>query len=532
MNKLLIISLKNEYDLIGSSFLINSYIKNNPHTEISLLTYADFSHIAKSISNVSNIYTIDRFVTHNLYQNPLFSKAFALNKFLADVNDCSKTKWDKIINFSNDTVSTYLCTYFNANEKNGITISAAGTNIWNNDWASYLNFYYPNQTKAPIHSHMLRHLMSNTPFVADTNRLKINNDYMAISSQNFLRLRQSLDTGETYIVAISLSKDSYGNRIDMNTLYSMIDSLESSEHYKPVLLLGPDKEDRDISNKLNEKFDNKLISISCDFEALTAVLSNLDILISMANTHLYVADALDVKLIQIKSINDHLQTPSFNMPDNYLIVKENNKSCFNEICYILNKEFNNELPVESISNHSKIYQSIADHLSTYFTQISGEINIKEELSYHIARTYHFELMGEAPNNELLNHLRFNTDRNELIELIEANKTELTNCVKTLLATIRSLKGIKQSNDNKKNFITYLDELISYSTSAWLVSCPVSMFAGLIENINETNPEQSLKEIEKALFQLKTNLQKLTVIFETLISEPKKILKSHEGEKKL
>jgi ADP-heptose:LPS heptosyltransferase len=532
MKKLLIISLRNEYDLIGCSYLVSSYLKANPHTEVSILTYKDFSSVAKIISNVTNVYTIDRQRTQNLYQNPLFSKAFAINMFLADIDECSNTKWDRVINFSNDMVSSYLTTYFSANEVSGITVSQTGTTLWSNDWASYLNFYYPNQKRAPIQSHILRHLMGQVSFEEDSNRLKINSDYMAISSQNFLRVRQTLNSGETYIVALSLRPDSYGNRIDTTSLCSIIETLESSEHYKPVLLLGPNYEDRELANQLNMKFDNKLISISSDYDAITSVLSNIDILVSTANNHLYIADALDVKLIQIKSLEDKIQTPSFVMSNNYLVIKDKAQACFDEVCYILNKEFCNELPVESVSNHSKIYQSINDEYSTYFTQISGEVNIKEELEYHISRAYHFELIEGKSNNELLNHLRENTDRQEMLGFIEFNKTILTSCVKTLLATLRSLKGIRQSSENRKNFISYLDELITYSTSEGLVSCSVTLFAAKIENISETDPGENLKEIEKALFQLKTNLQKLTAIFEGLMTEPKNIMHSQDREAKL
>lgn len=532
MNKLLIVSLKNEYDLIGCSYLISSYLKENPHTEVSLLTYGDFHNVAKTISNITNIYTINRLETQNLYQNPLFSKGFAINKFLDDIRECSNTQWDKIINFSNDMVSSYLCTFFNTNETNGISISQTGTAQWNSDWAAYLNFYYPNQKRTPIHSHMVRHMMCNTTFVADTSRIKINNDYMAISSQNLLRIRQTLEVGESYIIAISLGKDSYGNRIDSQSLSAIVDALESSNHYKVVLLVGSDPEERAISDQLNSQFDNKLISISADYDALTSVLSNVDMLISTANIHLYYADALDIKIIQIKSTDDRIQTASFVMPDNYLILKEQNKTCENEVCYILNNEFNNELPVESMNHDSRVYQSINDNYSTYFTQVTGEVDIQEELHYHISRAYQFELMGGESNQDLLNHLKENTDREEINRFVDYNKNLLTNGVKTLLATLRSLKGIKQSNDNKRNFVHYLDELISYSNSDGLLNCPVSLFAGRIENISTTDPEQNLKQIETSLFQLKTNLQKLAVIFETLIQSSQTSVPRKEQETQL
>jgi ADP-heptose:LPS heptosyltransferase len=515
MKKILVISLKNEFDLIGTSFLINSYLKNNPHAEVSLLTYRDLKGAADLVANVSNVYSIDRYGIEHIFKNPLFSQGFAIDKFMSEIDGCRNQNWDEIINFSNDMVSSYLTTYFDTESRKGISISQTGTSVWNNCWEAYFNFYYGTQTRAPIHAHQIRHFMTEVPFNYDTNRLKINNEYLTIASQNFQRIRQSKSEGRTYVIGLSLQADASGNRVDPETMNNLIETMENSECYKPVLILSGTAEEKEIANQLNENFNNTLISISADYEAITSVLSNLDALVSTGNQHLYFADALDVKLIQIKESNDPLKTSSFVSPDNYMVIRRGEESCFNEVCYILNNEFDNELPVETIANQSKIYQSIQDSYSCYLTQIAGELDIQDELSYHVGRTYQLELMGFETNKELIVHLGKNTDPVELRKFMDFNKAELTECVKVLLSTLRSLKGMKQSTESRKNFVSYLDELMTFSGSESLISCPVTLFTGTVENIVAMDMEQNVKEIETALFELKADLQKLTNTFELL-----------------
>lgn len=515
MTKVLLISLSNDKEIIESSFLINSLKKQNPHKEISILTYSDLSPIANLLVGIENIYTINRNEITNLFENKLFSQGFAINKFFDDLEKVSKTQWNEIINYSNNNITTYLATYLEKDQVYGTTFTNNLLKNWSCEWEAYECFYERNY-QSPIPSSFTKHFINNTHFFTEGSRLKINSDFNSIATENFKRIRRNKGENSCYIVGISLMKNTSSNRLDIQSLVQMIETLDQSKHYKPVLILGTEAPDKEICNQLNSKFNNQLISITADSDAITSVVSNIDILISTNNIHVNIAQALHIPTIEVIE-SDAITT--INMANSYYI-RSNVLKFHDEVAYILNNIFENELPVESISNQSKVYQSICDEYSTYYTQISGELDVQNELRYHVSRAYHFELMGESMNRELLSHIAIHSDRTELLNFIDYNKDELTKCVKSLLATLRSLKGLQQSDDNKRNFVQYLDQLLSYANSKSLVNAPILIFAGKIENLQSTSVEFNLKEIESLLFNLKNKLQKLTNIFEVLIGQEK------------
>ena len=51
MSKILITLLSNQQDVIKSSHFINSYIKEYPHSEVSVLAYKDFETTLKNTIN-------------------------------------------------------------------------------------------------------------------------------------------------------------------------------------------------------------------------------------------------------------------------------------------------------------------------------------------------------------------------------------------------------------------------------------------------------------------------------------------------
>ena len=112
----------------------------------------------------------------------------------------------------------------------------------------------------------------------------------------------------------------------------------------------------------------------------------------------------------------------------------------------------------------------------------------------------------------------NVPKGELESFITQSKDELTNTVKLLLATLRSLKGAKQSQGNLKNFVMYLDQLITKAKTTSITRGAVGLFEGRIESINSEDPEENMKLIEKHLFSLKSDLQALANLFTDLTAE--------------
>lgn len=530
MSKFLLPILTNKNDIFSVSHLIGSISAENPHTEISVLTYEDLKESFSVISNISKIYTIDRNFISSIDDSALYSDSFALNNFFDSIQECIDTQWDKVINFSNDEVSSYLCSMFSAKERAGTTISNFGSPITANTWSTYYNFVSPQMEFDVISRNTIRHNMSCVNYDSDANKIRINEEYAAVAASNFAKIRKTKNSStNANIVGISLQKSFQAKELDFHSIIDVIETLETSDNYRAVLLISGTKEEKDFANELNYKFDNKLISINADLSAVPSVLMNLDFLVSTNNEHLILADALDTKTIEVRSQSEGRENTSTVNSENFVIYQKGNTSIANDIILMLNEEFETELPISSMHSENSVYAHISDDYGTLMTQIRGEINIQQELKYHIERCYHYQLLGYPKNKELINHISENTNKEDLSSFVNQSKDELTDTVKILLATLRSLKGVKQSKNSLHSFIGYLDNLIQRSRTQSITRGAIAMFEGNIENINTTSSEENMKAIEQYLFKLKNDLQILTNILTDVMEKPASKTATHERE---
>ena len=59
MKSVLVTCLKDEINLVQSSHLVNSLLKANPHTELSILTFKDFEGTTQILEGAKRFFFID-----------------------------------------------------------------------------------------------------------------------------------------------------------------------------------------------------------------------------------------------------------------------------------------------------------------------------------------------------------------------------------------------------------------------------------------------------------------------------------------
>lgn len=114
MKKILIINTKSDKDLLGHSALLASL---SDQYELSLLNLQKETNVELLFNCFSHIETINAGEFKNIFENKLFSNALLLEKFYSKLNSFKKTRWDLIINFSNDKFSSLLGSYLKASSK-------------------------------------------------------------------------------------------------------------------------------------------------------------------------------------------------------------------------------------------------------------------------------------------------------------------------------------------------------------------------------------------------------------------------------
>ena len=516
MKNILVTCLKDESNLLQSSHLITSLAKDNPHNEISILTFKDIESSAKLIKDARNVYTIDRFKVEHLKNGALYSDAFALNTLADSLAPIIENEWDQIVNFGNDQISAYLIPMLNTSDIAGAHVTAYGSVSTSDRWSSYANYYRPQNRQTEIEPQTCSHHSAKVPFSYNAERINMNQDFSLVANQNFSRIRASKGSdSEAIIVGINLTEGSLGHSFSMETLSELVETLESSHEYKPVLLTNSSQEEKKIVNELNAQFNNNLISVNMDITAAPSVLANLDWLITRPNRICSLAEAMDTRIIETLS-NDEV---SKTFKEGSFVIREFESShSVDDILFLLNQENETVLPMGSKHSDNKVYSRLKDNLGFFKTLIRGEMNLQSELTYHISRGYHYALMGYDIDEELLENLKSNADREQLLAYTNQAKEELTECVKILLATLRSLQSVKQSNKNAPKFLQYLDRLISLGKEDIAPRAAINLFEAAVENITSTDFEKNLEDIEKNLFNLKADFKVLTKIFEQLLLE--------------
>ncbi len=515
MNNILVLSLGNQKDFIASSQLLASLRAEYPKAQIDVLTSEKNRPISEIMNNVTQFHYFNLDLINNIIENPLYSDAFALNHYTEVLYPLCNQSWDKIINYSNDNTSAYLMSAIKANEYNGAYINQTGAVQTNDNWSLYQNYVLSKQNIHPLDQTTIRNHIAKCPMINNEDDFfKHQEDYTTIANQNFMKIRSMKGSPTTLIVGINLEVGFDGFQLTPDTLEDVIEAIEESEDFKPVLLISGKNYQREIINELNKKFNNSLISINLDMVALPSVLGNIDFLVSPANAQMMIADKLDVRTLELREDSDKRMFCS-TFDGNYIFNVNSNDSLADDILFAINEEFGTALPVSSMMSTNKIFKTVSDKFSHFFTQVRGDINIQTEMNYHIERAFFLELLGYERNTEILKNIRNEISKEEIENYISAVKADMTSTVKVLLATLRSLKNAKNSQSALHQFISYLDTLIIVGNGEGLISSIVRFFEGEVDNIYCESSEDNLKAIEEKLFSLKGYLQMTTQYMELL-----------------
>src|SRR3989339_601417 len=308
---ILIINLKRFGDIYQATQLIDSIIAVDPLMNIEMLVYSEFEKVTKTIQNISKAHIIDREKIISLKNNPVYSDAFSVNELFVALEPLRKRKWDKVINYSGDNVSTYITSYL-ATEDNCLGVSFNEKNIikYSNRWSMVFNDLLTSYKYTPINFSDTLHNMVGVKRAEGANHIITNEKHNIVAADNLNRIRQkesetlrrakgSTGTETVKIVGLQLITSQADKNIPLNVMIELLGMLLDDPQKYPVLLIAPNETERRYVNRLNEYFDNKLVTIESDFVALPSVLSNIDLLVAPDTVVKHLADLLKTPVVEV-----------------------------------------------------------------------------------------------------------------------------------------------------------------------------------------------------------------------------------------
>lgn len=514
MKQILISLLGQESDIISVSHYISSLKSSHPMSEIRVLTFSKYSKLVSTLNFVDEIYYINQTELSSTLNSKIYSDAFALNSFFESISPCLNLSWDIFCNYSNDLTSSYLSTIINAKEKNGTQIASTGNPLTNNIWSSYQNFAMSKQAKHFLNRHLVRHEMSSVKYVKSNRRLKSDPTLDARAKNNFERIKLNNSIIPKRIIGINLEHSFHGSMLKESAIVSFLEDIKLDDTVDVVILTqGTAKEIKTI-NSINAKFNNSIVSINAKPEALPSVIKNLDLFISLENSTLLIADALNIKCVEIKDKN--FSQSSFLLNEGYALYTDDFATIKNDLSFIVNQELDTSLSVNKINSLNKSYLIVEDEYSLLESQINGQIEIEKEINYHLTRYYHLQLMGKSKSADLIAHLRSSLSSSVINDYLFKVKSDIDDSLRIILSAIRNAPLAQNSKAHAQNLLKCLDAINEKALEDKISSAAFCLFESKLENLPSGNEKQNIEDINKCLFELKSDIQILISIVEEML----------------
>lgn len=511
MNKILVIHLKRFGDLVAAGQTIASLKQEHPHSEISLLCFDEFSNITKVIPNLHRIYTIGRNTLLTLKNGRLYNNGFALEELSLRLEPLTETRWDRIINLTNDRMSAYLTSWlatFNKNSQvNGLSMSQNGMVMTSNYWSRIFNDVLTRSGRnSPMNFRDVWAKISETHDYGNYPLLTNKKNEQAVI-ENFDSLRSRGGKVITIQAHCSVADKGFSAQVVADLTKRI-----SEANDRPVLLCAPTQAERDKMQEVSKLLDFKPIIVECDFTALSSVIKHSDLVITPDTVTKHIADAHQTRCVEVSLGSSPTFKQATMNPESRLIVirdpmfgQVSADDIYNVSAAMLNET--NEIP---ISAHCVVYRpKRIDQMVTY-QAIAGNIEIDQELDRHAMSA----LISVLDGDEEKDTSKFAQNVIASIESIQGfsawaanNKDACTQVMKDLLHTIRALLQVKVNPRQARDFVQALDQLLAHTEQQVQFSnLPVFLFRSKLEAIQTSNFSANARAIEALVFELKGQIQ--------------------------
>ncbi len=534
MKKVLLINLRRFGDIYSSAHLINSMVANGGY-EVSILVYKEFEKAALNIEGVSNIYTIDRKRIITLTKSEIFNNGYALEEFNKDLSAVTTQHWNEVINFSNERVSTHITSLLSSDKMTGLQFTPEMKNSYNSDWGMLLNEVITELDFSPMHFNDVYHQMVGVTTSKNSLKLKTsaNHNENAFKNINFLRQAEKGKTKK--IVGIQLFTSEESKNIPENIIIEVIENLHSKD-IVTMLLIAPTDDEKERAAKINDHFEGRLVTVESDFHALTSVVINLDCLITPDTAIKHLSDLVETPCLEVSlgaspflkqgSINEQSLILSKSIEDRSFSSSDidsdlRSEDIVNSTLLLLgSKSFNST----HIGEGYTLYRPYKDTLGTSYFAVKGNVNTELEVQRIASRMYISKTLLET-NDDSFTEMIIELKGENFRRWISNEKEAVTETTKDLLGAIRSLIQIGDGANQSKNFITSLGHLMAHCEDSTMTAIPSLFLRARLESLSSDSIESSVKDVEKQLYKMKNELQKVYEVLKIVEENSRK----HEAD---
>ena len=524
MKNILIINLRRLGDVYSTGHLISSMTQKDG-ANVSMLVYKESAKAAKSLKNISALYAIDRKEIITLKTNKLFSDGFVVEQFYKQLDAIKTQEWDEVINYSNDIVGAYLCSYLKNSSKKtiGVHFNSNRNVVTGSDWELLFNDVLPVIKYSPMHFIDCYHKMTGQKIYKGGEKIITNPEYNQIAFTNLNKMRNSNGhTNSAKLIGIQLKTADPSKDIAENTIVELIKMMKNNNALIPTMLIAPNTEERNLARDINSHFNDEIVVIETDLEAISSVLTNLDLLITPDTAIKHISDLCDTPVLEISLghapflkqgtyspgslvLTDFIGDRNFSKTTaEAAATKINASDIMSSVVYF----FTNTKNIRpKLSNNVSLYNCTADQFGVSYNIVAGAFDPEIEIYRMMARQLVNILFDESESKEIYTKISI-YGSSTINAWATKEKSSITSAMKDLLGTLRSLLQSLESKKSSKEFISHLGKLLTHVETSNLVQIPVAIFKSKLESMETKSLEENAKDVEVLLYELKTDIQKI------------------------
>ncbi len=539
MKRILIVNLKRFGDIFQTQHLVDSLRRDKPGVQVDLLCYQEMVRAAKVLCGVREVNTIDRKKVVSYYKNNIYSDGLALNELQQTLDFVKQNDYDQVLNYSNDKVSTFICSYLvgRADQALGISFTSRQTLNYSSSYSVVLNDIVTQTNFTPYSFNDLAHHICDTTYTCDFQRERVKSnkahDKTARNNLNRLRSSKSEDISGVSIIGFQLFASAKEKEIPEETLIETIKLVLEDERMVPIILLAPNPQEREKANRLNQRFNNRLVSVEADFIALPSVLKNIDLVVTPDTAIKHLSDLVNTPVVEVSLGPSPLFKQGSVNPNSIIISRPANLRTFKSQSIVSEQEIekNKELKgsllfdvikhqlIEDASGFNSenmngfcLYRptKVVDGV-TYFP-IAGEYDGVFEAKRTLSRSIIQKVFKGVIDENLIEAAYQQIGRRNIQAAIEEEKHALSILTKELLSTLRGLIQTRENKNKAPVFIEALEKLLSHCFDNNLAAIHALNFRAKIESLNSSSLEANFKEVEGLLYELKDYLQSSLYVF--------------------
>ncbi len=517
MKKVLIISLKKFGDVASTAHLVSSIKKESPSSEVTLLTFTESAKITSALSCIDHLVIINRARVLSLKSAPIFSDAYALNEFIRPIEELKSTHWDLIINHSNDSVSTYLASYLDAEKHSGIIFGADKIARHSSFWSKVFNEVITSQKQSSFNFTEVYHRDNKLTQNQQSNSLYSTAQNEEVVSHKFNELN---DGGNKRIVGIQLKSSSINKDIPTKIIEDYTRFCLGSDDLIPVFLISPDIVEKKYASQLCENIGSEITSIETDFRALPSVIKALDLLITPDTSVKHIADLARVPMIEFCAGEAPLFKQSSITHGNIIINPRGGRAEKVEVNDFIKASLGLlkiGVTHDDYSEGVSVYQVTNENNRIDYHNIGLILNEREEIERQINKSIIY-LLGGLESEAFNIDITHSVSKEALKNFVQDRKIDLLEMLKSILSTLRSLSQASHGQKQLDIFLQSFENLLSYANQDNIVGIIAKLFRANIETIQSSTLEQNLKTMEAELFQLKSNIEMTTNFLNTLVEQ--------------